>query len=126
MKDSGRQEGSATMRTAVLRYRVMAYITGVLIIVVCFAGIPLQIADHNTFIANDIGTVHGFLYIIYVICAYMLARRLKMRMGPTILLLLAGTVPIMTFVVERWMMRRYITPALAAEASPAPQQPVSR
>ena len=32
----------------------------------------------------------------------------------------------MTFVVERWMMRSYITPALAAETSPAPQQPVSR
>jgi integral membrane protein len=117
---------SATMRTAVLRYRVMAYITGVLIIVVVFAGIPLQVAAHNTFIANDIGTVHGFLYIVYVIVAWMLARKLKMRTGPTILLLLAGTVPIMTFVVERWMMRAYITPALAAETALLPQQPVRR
>src|SRR6202000_3470721 len=103
------------MRAAVLRYRVMAYITGVLIIVVCFAGIPLQVAEHNTFIANDIGTVHGFLYIVYVVCAYILARKLRMRTGPTILLLLAGTVPIMTFIVERWMTRSYINPALAAE-----------
>ena len=71
------------MRAAVLRYRVMAYITGVLIIVVCFAGIPLQLAAHNTFIANDIGTVHGFLYIVYVIVAYILARKLKMQTGPT-------------------------------------------
>jgi integral membrane protein len=114
------------MRAAVLRYRVMAYITGVLIIVVCFAGIPLQLAAHNTFIANDIGTVHGFLYIIYVIVAYVLARKLKMKTGPTILLLLAGTIPVMTFVVERWMMRSYIRPALAAETAAAPQQPVSR
>ena len=114
------------MRAAVLRYRVMAYITGVLIIVVCFAGIPLQVAAHNTFIANDIGTVHGFLYIVYVVCAYILARKLRMRTGPTILLLLAGTVPIMTFIVERWMTRSYINPALAAEPSPAPQQPVGR
>lgn len=114
------------MRAAVLRYRVMAYITGVLIIVVVFAGIPLQLAAHNTFIANDIGTVHGFLYIVYVIVAYLLSRKLKMRMGPTILLLLAGTIPIATFVVERWMTRRYIGPALAAEPSQAPQQPVGR
>jgi integral membrane protein len=114
------------MRAAVLRYRVMAYITGVLIIVVCFAGIPLQVAAHNTFIANDIGTVHGFLYIVYVICAYILARKLKMKLGPTILLLLAGTIPILTFVVERWMMRSYIRPALAAETAQAPQQPVGR
>ena len=114
------------MRTAALRYRVMAYITGVLIIVVCFVGIPLQIAAHNFFIVNDIGTVHGFLYIVYIVFAYILAQKLKMKMGPTILLLLAGTVPVMTFFVERWMVRTYINPALAAESAPSQQQPARR
>ena len=60
------------MHAAVLRYRVMAYITGVLIIVVVFVGIPLQLAAHNTIISNQVATVHGFLYIVYVIVAYML------------------------------------------------------
>jgi hypothetical protein len=32
----------------------------------------------------------------------------------------------MTFIVERWMTRTYITPALTAEAAATPQQPVSR
>ena len=114
------------LRTAALRYRVMAYITGVLIIVVCFVGIPMQVAGHNAFIVNDIGTIHGVLYIIYIIFAYILAQKLKMKLGPTLLLLLAGTVPIMTFFVERWMMRTYIGPALAAESAPSQQQPVVR
>jgi integral membrane protein len=114
------------MRAAALRYRVMAYITGVLIIVVCFVGIPLQVAANNTFIVNQIGTVHGFLYIVYIIVAYILAQKLKMKFWPTILLLLAGTIPILTFFVERWMNRTYIAPALAAEAAPSPQHPVSR
>ena len=114
------------MRAAVLRYRVMAYITGVLIIVVCFAGIPLQVAGHNTFVVNYIGTVHGYLYILYVIVAYLLARKLKMRLGPTILLLLAGTIPVLTFVVERWMTRAYITPALAAAPAAEAHQPARR
>jgi hypothetical protein len=37
-------------------------------------------------------------------------------------------VPIMTFVVERWMMRTYIAPALADANATAgtPQQPVGR
>ena len=103
------------MRAAVLRYRVMAYITGVLIIVVCFVGIPLQIAAHNTFIVNQIGTVHGFLYLVYIVFAYLLAQKLHLPVKQTVILLLAGTIPVMTFVVERWMMRTYITPALAAE-----------
>jgi integral membrane protein len=114
------------MHAAALRYRVMAYITGVLIIVVCFVGIPLQVAAHNTFIVNDIGTLHGFLYIVYVVFAYILAQKLKMKLGPTVLLLLAGTIPIMTFFVERWMQRTYIAPALAAEAATSQQQPVGR
>jgi integral membrane protein len=112
------------MRTAVLRYRVMAFITGVLIIVVVFAGIPLQIWGHNTIIVNQVGTVHGFLYIVYIVFAYMLASKLHMKPKPTVLLLLAGTVPVMTFVVERWMTRQYINPALSA--APAPAEPVGR
>jgi integral membrane protein len=114
------------MRAAALRYRVMAYITGVLIMVVCFVGIPLQVAADNPWIADNVGTVHGFLYIVYVIVAYILAQKLKMRFWPTILLLLAGTIPVLTFFVERWMNRTYIAPALAAESAASPQQPVSR
>ena len=116
------------MRAAVLRYRVMAYITGVLIIVVCFVGIPLQIAAHNTFIVNQIGTVHGFLYLVYIVFAYLLAQKLHLPVKQTVILLLAGTIPVMTFVVERWMMRTYITPALDAEdgASAQRQQTVRR
>ena len=114
------------MRGAVLRYRVMAYITGVLIIVVIFVGIPLQVAANNKFIVNYVGTVHGWLYIVYVIFAYLLARKLRMRTWPTVLLLLAGTIPVLTFVVERWMTRTYIAPALAGDATTAAQHPVGR
>lgn len=113
------------MDKAVLRYRVMAYITGVVLIVLCFAGIPLQLAAHNNIIVNDVGTLHGILYLIYLVVAYLLTRRLRLAIGPTIVVLLAGTVPVMTFVVERWVNRRYIIPARqqqeAAAASPAPQ-----
>jgi integral membrane protein len=114
------------MHAAVVRYRVMAYITGVLIIVVCFVGIPMQIAAHNAFIVNDIGTIHGFLYIVYIIFAYILAQKLKLSAKHTVILLLAGTVPVMTFFVERWMMRTYIRPALATDDAAAPAQPVAR
>ena len=109
------------MRAAVLRYRVMAYVTGVVLIILCFVGIPLQVIGNNTTVVNDVGTLHGMLYIIYIIFAYLLARRLHMAVGPTVLLLLAGTIPVLTFVVERWMTHRYIEPALAqAERAAAP------
>jgi integral membrane protein len=105
------------VQAAVLRYRVMAFITGVLIIIVCFVGIPLQIAANQTFIVNQVGTAHGYLYLVYIVMAWMLASRLKLAKGPTVVLLLAGTIPVMTFIVERWMTRRYIRPALAGTAA---------
>jgi integral membrane protein len=112
------------MHAAVLRYRVMAFITGVLIIIVVFVGIPLQIWGHNTIITNQVATVHGFLYLVYIVFAFMLANKLHMKPKPTVILLLAGTVPVMTFVVERWMTREYIDPAMRAEQRAA--QPVSQ
>ena len=109
------------MRAAVFRYRVMAYLTGVVLMVLCFVGIPLQVFAHNDVIANYVGTTHGILYIVYLITAYLMSRQLGMKLAsaPTLILLLAGTVPVLTFIVERWMTRRFINPALAAAASPA-------
>jgi integral membrane protein len=109
------------VRAAVLRYRVMAYVTGVVLVILCFVGIPLQVFAHNDAVVNYVGTTHGILYMIYLVTAYLLARRLRLAIAPTVLLLLAGTIPILTFVVERWMTRKYINPALhAAEAIAAP------
>jgi integral membrane protein len=109
------------VRAAVLRYRVMAYVTGVVLMVLCFVGIPLQVFAHDDAVVNYVGTTHGILYIIYLATAYQLSRLLKMKLGSpqTVILLLAGTIPVLTFVVERWMTRRYIDPALAAAAGAA-------
>jgi integral membrane protein len=118
---------------AVRRYRIMAYVTGVVLMVLCFVGIPLQVAAHNTIVVNDVGTTHGILYMIYIVVAYLMTRqiRLKLASPSTLLILLAGTIPVLTFVVERWVTRRYINPALAAAGvtpaaaavQPAPVQP---
>ena len=104
------------------RYRVMAYVTGVVLVVLCFVGIPLQVAGHPV-VANDVGVVHGILYIIYLVCAWILSRKLQLATKPTVIMLLAGTVPVMTFIVERWITHRFIDPALAVQAQAA--QPVS-
>jgi integral membrane protein len=106
------------LKAAVLRYRVMAYVTGVVLIILCFVGIPLQIAGYPA-VANYVGVTHGILYVIYLVCAWILARMLRLEIKPTVIMLLAGTIPIMTFIVERWVTRRFINPALAAQAEPA-------
>jgi integral membrane protein len=114
---------------AVRAYRVMAYVTGTMLIILCFVGIPLQLFAHYDGIAKVVGTIHGVLYIIYLVVAFTMTRFVRIRTASvtTIIVLLAGTVPILTFVVERWISRRYIEPALApARPAATPQAAVSQ
>jgi len=104
----------------VRRYRIMAYVTGVVLMILCFVGIPLQVFANNLVVVNYVGTTHGILYLIYLAAAYLMTRQVGMKLASpqTVIVLLAGTIPILTFVVERWVTRRYINPALAAARAP--------
>jgi integral membrane protein len=102
----------ARVRLNVTLYRVMAYVTGVVLIVLCALAIS-QVAVNDAGLVNVVGTVHGLLYIGYLAVAYPLTRRLHLPPWPTVAVLLAGTIPVMTFIVERRISHRYIEPALA-------------
>jgi len=106
----------------VRRYRIMAYVTGIVLMILCFVGIPLQVFAHNLVVVNYVGTTHGILYLIYLGAAYLMTRQVGMKLASpqTIIVLLAGTIPVLTFVVERWVTRRYINPALAAADAARP------
>jgi len=110
------------MRLNVALYRVMAYVTGVVLIVLCVLAV-MQIFVHDEAAVNVVGTIHGALYIVYLLVAFPLTRRLRLSPGPTVAVLLAGTIPVMTFIVERRISHRYIDPALAGGAA-APHPPV--
>ena len=133
-KQRGTTVHADALARAVRRYRIMAYITGVVLIILCFVGIPLQVFAHDQFVVNYVGTTHGILYLIYLGTAYWMTRQVGMKLASpqTVLVLLAGTIPVLTFVVERWVTHRYIDPALAAaraaeaqpsSAPPSPAQP---
>jgi integral membrane protein len=106
--------------TLVVRaYRTLAYLTGTVLIILCFVGIPLQVFASNLVIVKYVGTAHGMLYIVYVIVAFAMTRMVRMKVASpgTVIVLLAGTIPVLTFIVERWVTRKYIDPALAASSA---------
>jgi integral membrane protein len=89
------------MSAALTRFRVMAYATGVMLLLLVFVAMPLKyVWDSETAIAV-IGPLHGFLYMIYVVTAFDLAVRAKWAFTRTILVLLAGTIPVASFYAER-------------------------
>lgn len=112
------------MKKALTRYRVMAYVVGVLLIVLILIGVPLSNFDGSPmwvgdkiptpnwfdegsrannlgeFITSFLGTLHGWLYMLFLIFAFSLARKAKWSMGFTLGVLAAGTIPVVSFWAE--------------------------
>ena len=90
------------MSAALTRFRVVAYVVGVVLILFILVGMPLKyFADSPGFVAV-IAPLHGFLYMVYLVVTFDLSMRAKWPLSRTVLLLLAGTVPVVSFVAERW------------------------
>jgi integral membrane protein len=102
-----RAEASEVGRGLLVRYRVMAFATATLLIIIVFVGIPLQFAAGRPEVVNDVGTIHGFLYLVYLYVAFQLTRKLRIPRWQMALVLLAGTVPFCAFIAERKMTRKF-------------------
>jgi integral membrane protein len=94
---------------AATRFRVMAWLTGVVLgaltvwLVVGYGFLDYANTDVKPGLYRNLWTAHGWLYFIYLIVGVDLAFRLRYPLGKTVLILLAGTVPFMSFVAERFV-----------------------
>ncbi|MBD0843192.1 DUF3817 domain-containing protein [Streptomyces sp. TRM68416] len=94
------------MRKSVLtRYRVMAYVTAVMLLVLCVSMVFKYGFDTGEDVTFAVSQVHGFLYIIYLIFAFDLGSKAKWSFGKLLWLLLSGTIPFAAFFVERKVTR---------------------
>lgn len=89
------------MRGALLRYRVMAYLVGTLLIVLVCVGLPLKYLGGDDTVVLATAIPHGWLYMVLLITAFDLGRRAKWSWSRLLLIALAGTVPFLSFVAER-------------------------
>jgi integral membrane protein len=93
------------MKAALLRYRVVTYIVGTLLIVLTIGTIIKYTGGTDQIVAT-VGMLHGFLYIVYLVLTADLARRSGFSFLFTILVMLSGTIPVMSFVAERFVTKR--------------------
>ena len=98
------------MKSAVLRFRVMAIIAGVMSLLLCFDYMPIK----YIFDAPDLHSaviwipmVHGYLYPIYILTAIQFATKARWPIMKMLGLILAGTLPIASLLAERRVVRRY-------------------
>lgn len=83
------------------RFRFMAILTGTMLLILTFVAVPLNHIWHHPLLSAIVGPIHGFLYAIYVVVAFDLARRARWPLTRTVLYLLAGTIPFASFVAEK-------------------------
>lgn len=94
------------LRRALLRYRVMAYVVGVGLVLLVVVGMPLQYGAGRPTVVEVLGPVHGLLYIVYLLTAFDLARRARLTPLQVVAMVGAGLVPLVAFVVERAITTR--------------------
>ncbi len=93
------------MSASLTRYRVMAYTVGVGLVILVLIGMPLKYLAGSPLVVQVVGPLHGFLYLVYLMAALDLAIRRRWSLPRTAVVLLAGTVPFLSFVVEHQVTR---------------------
>ena len=95
------RDSEQAIAAALQRYRVMANVVGVLLILLIVVAVPLKYwADMPTPV-TVLGTAHGWLYALFFLSAVDLALRAKWTLKGAIVALVLGTIPFLSFVAER-------------------------
>jgi integral membrane protein len=105
------------------RYRFMATVVGLLLVVLILVGVPLANFDGSGMwgvfpstpdlfavgstphevgeaITTYLGVAHGWLYMIFLVTAFLLSRKADWDLPFTLVTLVCGTVPILSFWAE--------------------------
>jgi integral membrane protein len=95
-----------SVETALRNYRVAAWVTGIGLLVLVFVAMPLKYFFGQPQLVAIVGVAHGFLYMAYIVCTLLLAERGRWKPLDALLILLAGTIPVASFVAERRVTAR--------------------
>ena len=89
------------MNGALLRYRVMAWVVGTLLVVLVCVGMPLKYFADEPHGVTVLGIAHGYLYMLLLLSIGDLWRRRRFPLSVVVAVALAGTIPFLSFVAER-------------------------
>ena len=110
---------------ALRRYRVMAWVTGVMLLVLVVEMTVKYVLQAGPEVLRWIEWIpfaHGWIYVVYLVTVVDLWSTMRWGFGRLAAMVLGGVVPVMSFVVER----RVHTEGLAQVAAgrPAPRRAV--
>lgn len=93
------------MDKALARFKFIAYLAGVVLILFT---IEIILKYSGILEIPWFAQLHGIVYMVYVVIAFDMSRRAKLSLRDTFLVLIAGTIPVMSFIAESKIRRRVI------------------
>ncbi|WP_407670497.1 DUF3817 domain-containing protein [Nocardia suismassiliense] len=89
---------TAKIKSALLRYRTLAWITGLWLLLL--TGEMIAKYGFHVHTPSWIAVVHGWVYFVYLLVTADLAVKVRWPVLRTVGTLLAGTIPLLSFFVE--------------------------
>ncbi|GDX17468.1 membrane protein [Actinomycetes bacterium] len=93
------------MEKALARFKFIAYLAGVVLILFT---IEIILKYSGILEIPWFAQLHGIVYMVYVVIAFDMSRRAKLSLRDTFLVLIAGTIPVMSFIAESKIRRRVL------------------
>jgi integral membrane protein len=93
------------VEAAINRYRVMAIVVGVMLLLLVFVAMPIRYIGGNDTPSAFISPTHGCLYIVYLAVAFDLFRKANWPLKQMVLMVTAGLIPFLAFYIERRIVR---------------------
>src|SRR5690625_193557 len=92
-------------RGAFSRYRIMAFVTGGMLLLLCLEMLLKYVVQVNGWAEPVIGSwvafVHGWIYVVYAVTVFDLWSRMRWGFGRIVVLIAGGVIPVLSFVLEQ-------------------------
>ncbi len=96
--------------TTLGRLRLIAFIEGISFLVLLFIAMPLKYFFGQPEAVRSVGTVHGALFVLYVLLVFMTKIEHRWTGGKTALLLLISMIPFGNFYADKkWLAPEAVT-----------------
>ncbi len=95
-------------RSAWRFYRLMAFVTGVMLLLLCVEMVLVYLVQVGPDVAAWIRWIpfaHGWIYVVYLISVFNLWSTMRWGLGRMAALVVAGVVPVLSFVMEHRAQR---------------------
>lgn len=95
-------ERQRRVKTALTLFSVAAWVTGIMLLLLCVRMIMEYGFGMNVSALNWVAVVHGWMYALFLIATLNLGMKARWNVQTWLVTALAGVVPFLSFFVEHW------------------------